>query len=523
MRNYVRWTCFSSALLLTGCFSPDDGGLDTDTDAAGSSSSTSVGSGTTPGTTSTDGTTTDTIDSTGADESTTTGAAPGGRVRIVHAAISAGDVDVYVTGEDTPAFAGVSYTDATDWANLAAGTYSFDIRPAGAAADSDPLYTTGDVMVEEGSRITAVAAGDAQSEDEADTFRVVPVVEDWGAGLAGRARARIVHAGVGVPAISFDGLEVGESLEPFASTDAEGFGIDTEGGDRLLVFPDGVTDNPLTSFTAPALNEGDEILLVAAGRAGTLARQPEGLAVIAVGNEGSLGVIRQDPELFIVHGSNDAGALEACIDDVEIAANVDYEGIQSTRVSPGNYTVGIFNYPSGCSGEALNTNSTGELEAGERYLFLLTGEVVTEDKTEAGLQLATFVDDFTVDEEPDARVKFVHGASFTQIFAGSVIGNEIPESNVYTDAISWTDESDEVELMPQQYVFGIADAGGSPTPPYAPLATVVYGADPGTRQWIIVAGDPAPDSTDDGPLQALAVLATPGAWTVSAVPFTPAI
>lgn len=521
MLNSARWTCFSSALLLTGCFSPDDSGLDTDTDAMESSSSTSGGSGTTPGTMSSDGTTTDAVDSTGADGSTTDGVVPTGRVRFVHAALSAGPVDIYLSGADSPAFASVDYTDATDWTIVPAGTQSFDVRLAGAAADSEPLYTTADVTVEQGSLITAVAAGDVASRDEADAFRVLPVVEEWGAGLAGRARARIVHAGVGVPAISFDGLEVGESVDPFASTNAEGFGVDIEGGDRLFVFPDGETDDPLTSFTAPALNDGDEVLLIAAGRGGTLARQPEGLAVIAVGSEGSLGVIRQDPELFIVHGSNDAGALEACIEDNEIAANVSYEGIQSTRVSPGNYTVGIFNYPSGCTGEALNSNSTGDLEAGERYLFLLTGEVVTEDATEAGLQLATFVDDFSIDEEPDARVKFVHGASFTQIFAGSVINGEIPESNVYTDAISWTDESDEVELMPQQYIFGIADAGGSPTPPYAPLATVVYGADPGTRQWIVVAGDPAPDSTDDGPLQALAVIAEPGAWTVSAVPFMP--
>ncbi|MBV1858182.1 MAG: DUF4397 domain-containing protein, partial [Nannocystaceae bacterium] len=390
---------------------------------------------------------------------------------------------------------------------------------AGAPADSEPVYVSEPVTVDDDTRATVVAAGELGTEDESAAFRLLVVEEEWGAALEGRARARLVHAGSDAPTLGFEGIEVGETVARFESTDAEGFGLSTEGGGRLEVVDSEGGDAAFTSFTAPAIAEGDEVLWVATGRLGSLARQPDGVALIAIGRDGSLGVVRQDPELFILHGSNDAGALEACDQQNELAANLAYGDLQSTRVSPGSYDVGIFDYPSGCNGDALNTNGTGPLEAGGRYLVLLTGEVAPE-AGEAGLQVSTLEDVFTVDDEPEARLRFVHGASFSQIYAGSVVNDQIVEANVYTEAISWTDESDEVTLMPAQYEFGIADAMGKPAPPYVPLATVFFTVDPGTRQWVVIAGDPAPEPDDGGPV-ALVVDTTAPQWTVVAAPLLP--
>jgi hypothetical protein len=281
--------------------------------------------------------------------------------------------------------------------------------------------------------------------------------------------------------------------------------LESEAADASLV----------TSFTAPPVLEGDEVLLIAAGELGTLARQPRGFALIAVGREGSLGIIRQDPELFVLHGSRDAAGLELCVGDTELAANLQYAELASTRISPGIYGAGIYDYPSGCVGEALGTNSTGLLEAGQRYLMLLTGEVVPENAGEAGIQLATFDDAFTLDDAQGARVRFVHGASYSQIYVGAVASGQITADNVLTQPIGWSIESAEVAVPAGSYVLGIADAVGKPEPPYTPIVTLAYDAIVGARQWAIVAGDPTPDDAD--PLQALVVDTTTAGWGVGVV------
>lgn len=513
------WSGVGLALLVAGCFSPE-GGADVGTETDATSSST-VTPGTSGGSSGEVGTTSETTDSPTTVADTSTGTVVTGEVRAVHAALGADAVDIYLAGETSPAFAGLEFADATDWVDVPTGTWTFEFRPAGAPADSDPIYVSEPVSVADDTRTTAIASGELGAADEASAFRLVAVEEDWGAALADRGRGRVVHVGSDAPTLGFesDTIDVGETVSRFASTDPEGFGVGTEGAEQLIVLDSDGGDVTVTSFTAPAIAEGDEVLLIAAGRLGALARQPDGFAIIAVGREGSLGVVRQDPELFVLHGSNDAGPLEACVDGNEIAANVQYTDLQSTRVQPGSYDIGIFEYPSGCNGTALNTNGSGSLEAGGRYLVLLTGEV-TPDAGEAGIQVETLEDAFTVDDEPDARLKVVHGASFSQIYAGSVVNDQISELNVYTGAISWTDESDEVTLMPMRYEFGIANAMGRPVLPYTPLATAFLTVSPGTRQWVIVAGDPLPEPDDGGPL-ALVVDTTAPQWTVVAQPLVP--
>ncbi|MGH1342452.1 MAG: DUF4397 domain-containing protein [Nannocystales bacterium] len=511
------WSGIGLALLAAGCFSPE-GGVDGATDTDVGSSSGTLGT-TSAGSTAEAGTTGDTTDSPTTVADSSTGPAVSGEVRAVHAALGAGAVDIYLAGEATPAFAGLEFTDASDWLDVPTGTWTFEFRPAGAPSDSEPVYLSEPVTVTDDTRATAIASGELGSEDEAAAFRLVLLEEDWGAALAGRARGRVVHVGPDAPTLGFEGIELEETVARFGSSDPEGFGIEADGVTRLELLDSESRDAELTSFSVQPIAEGDEVLLVATGRLGSLARGPDGFVVIAVGRDGSLGVVRQDPELFVLHGSNDAGALEACFGEFELAANLAYGDLQSTRVWPGDYDIGIYDYPSGCNGTALNTSGSGPLEAGGRYLVLLTGEV-TPDAGEAGLQVETLEDTFTVDDEPDARLKFVHGASFSQIYVGSVVDDQIVDINVYTDAISWTDESDEVTLMPAQYEFGIADAFGKPAPPYVPLATASLTIGAGARQWVIVAGDPLPEAGDGGPL-ALVVDTTAAQWTVASQPLVP--
>lgn len=437
----------------------------------------------------------------------------GAQVRAVHAALGIGAVDIYAVGGAEPLFEDVEYGEATDRIEVVGGLTAFAFRPAGAPADAPPAYVSPDLLLEDGDDITAVAAGVFGSEADSDRFRLVPIAEGWGPQLQERARARVVNVGPDAPAFRLDGPSE-DRVGRFGSTDADGFALDTA-GERIELLED-AESNPdlLTSFTLPPVAEGDEVLLIATGRLGALAREPDGFSVIAVGRDGALDVVRQDPELFVLHGSRDAGTLETCSGDVELAANFDYGEMLSTRVSPGEYGLDLFNYPAGCVGTPLSSapNTTGPLQAGERYLLLVTGEV-TPDASEAGIQVATFEDEFPLSDQEQARVRFVHGASYTQVFVGAVDGEGIPEPNVLTQPIGWSVESAEVAVPEGDYLLGIADAAEEPSFPAPPLVTLPYQAVGGARQWAIVSGDPTPES-DDGFLQVMVVDTTTPRWGV---------
>ncbi|MBV1862644.1 MAG: DUF4397 domain-containing protein, partial [Nannocystaceae bacterium] len=152
----VGWSGVGVALLVVGCFSPDEtGGAGTDTDAG----STSTGNtGTSPGPSGEVGTT-GTTDSPTTVADASTGVMVTGEVRAVHAALGANAVDIYLAGETTPAFEGLEFTDASDWLAVPTGTWAFEFRPAGAPADSEPVYVSEPVTVDDDTRATVVAAG----------------------------------------------------------------------------------------------------------------------------------------------------------------------------------------------------------------------------------------------------------------------------------------------------------------------------------------------------------------------------
>lgn len=523
------------SVALGGCFSPEEDPADTDDATESSTGMTSTSGTTTVGTTtmpededddessSTSETTVDTENPT----TETTGPGMTAQVRVIHASANAGAVDIYAAGGTEPLLANVEYLDASDWLNVEVGELTVEIRPAGAAADTDPVYTSDTLTLAEGDRVSTIAAGLLGEKAEDTSFRLLPIAESWGNEIADRARVRVIHAGVDAPSIEVDGFEDGSivALDRYSNADAEGTPVDVAGGEQLEILAGG---NVVTSFTTPAIAESDEVLIVATGLLGSLAREDDGFGLIAVGQGGKLGFIKQDPELFTLHGARDADALELCAGSVPLAADIDYAEIQSVRVSPGNYDTSLYDYPAGCTGDVLNVggNATGDLEPGERYLFLLTGERNPEmggGAPEPGLQLFPLLDQFTLDDPAAGKYRFVHGASAEQIFIGESTGGQIVAANVYTNAIGWRLESDmETSLAAPQFLFlGVADAAAKPTPvpPLTPLVEFDFDVTGGDRAWGIVAGDPSPDTVDpnDAPLQLLIVDTTVPGWSVSTV------
>jgi hypothetical protein len=101
-------------------------------------------------------------------------------VRLIHASPDAPDVDVTVADSDTVLFDNVTFGNATDYAEVPAGDYGLEVRPA-TADDDGEVVTTVNVTLEGGTVFSAIAAGYlSPGEAAADVPFEVLLVTDAG-------------------------------------------------------------------------------------------------------------------------------------------------------------------------------------------------------------------------------------------------------------------------------------------------------------------------------------------------------
>mgnify|MGYP006266164559 CR=1 FL=1 len=156
-------------------------------------------------------------------------------VRVIHGAVSAGEVDVYVTAPGTPlgdagapVLAGVPFSAVSDPLELAAGDYQIRVTPAG---NAEILYDSGPISLGAGDEINLVAVdgpvgldvqalfGDGTNALLANTFT--------------QGAVRVVHASPDAPPVSLavDGQEV---AGPLAFGNASGY-LELTAGDAIPV------------------------------------------------------------------------------------------------------------------------------------------------------------------------------------------------------------------------------------------------------------------------------------------------
>ncbi|GAB2933310.1 hypothetical protein GCM10027047_32180 [Rhodococcus aerolatus] len=119
-----------------------------------------------------------------------TGANPDALVRLAHLSPDTPAVDVYLAQQGGPAptvVRDVAYGAVSDYLALAPGSWTVDMRPAGAPATSAPVFDTS----------ATVAAGDAYSvlvTGTGGTLTSTVTTDDLAPVPAGEARARVVQA-----------------------------------------------------------------------------------------------------------------------------------------------------------------------------------------------------------------------------------------------------------------------------------------------------------------------------------------
>ena len=451
-------------------------------------------------------------------------AGPVGMIRIVHASPNTPAIDVYAGTSATPAIDALAYTETSDYLMLPAGTYTFNVRADGAAADSTPALVVADFVLAAGDKYTIVAAGSLTSTDAADRLRVLPLQEEFGA-LGGNARVRIVHAGFNAPTVAIDvgddGTSEVASLERFADTGADGVSLPA-GAAQVGVLTTGAGATKVSAFTAPIV--AAEIFVIATGDVTQNARLDTSFGLLAVGPAGTVGFLKQNPRVYALHGSPDAPAVEIFAGTAELVGGVTYGDIAGPlQVPPGDYTLDFFPVTAGTArpaGAPAGTDDVDGLVAGNTYLAVANGFLAPRaGTTDAPFQVLALVEGFDLADAANVRVRAVHGSpSAPSVTVGAVTGTAITTALASDVAFGASTAAEGASLPATTYTIGFA-AGATTTPVLARFTAPLTAA--GKRWFAIAHGDFAAVAGRE-PFGVFAVDTSVTPWTVTDLPSAPA-
>ena len=425
-------------------------------------------------------------------------------LRAVHASPDAPTVDVYAEGIAVPIISDLAYGDASLYFPVPAGTYNIQLR-ASPSTEADPIaFETGPIDLAANQQITAVASGFLASMDEADKFRILPLVEDFGAPQS--ALVRIVHAGPDAPSVDIDvgddGVVDYADLARFADTGAAGIALPS--GEALQVAIRVAGGDRVTAFTTPALPDGEEIFVIATGTLTSPARADDGFSLLAVASTGSLGFIKQNPVVYALHGSPDAPAVDIYAGESLLVENIAFGELSGTvQVPPGTYTLDFYVTGTG-TGSPTASFDTPDLMAGGAYLSVAAGELVPEG-TEEAFTLLAFEELF--DSTETARVRAIHASGDAPaVDIGTVAAGEIDQ--VLFQNLAWSESSDDIglEVPVGDLTIGVAATGST-----TPVATFDITTSAGLQTFAVAAGALAPDGVEEA-LRLFLVVVSANPW-----------
>nr|WP_228530835.1 MULTISPECIES: DUF4397 domain-containing protein [Myxococcaceae] len=433
------------------------------------------------------------------------------RLRVVHAAPDAPAVDIYAEGQSTPLFSNAAYTQTTAYRDVNAGTYTLQVRPAGAAATSAPVYTLGPVTLARDTQVTAVAAGLLASQAAEDRFRILLLQEGFTQPGASEVRARVVHAGADAPDV---GIDVGDddsvelpSLARFADSGAAGVALPAGQALQVGIVTTGAGAKRVTGFTTPALPGGASLFVIATGLLAHEGDAPDGFGLLAVGPQGTVGLLRQNPVVYVLHAGPDAPAVDV-FSGTKIVSNLAFgELSDGLQVPPDTYGVEVFPAHAGSdrpSGEPAASASL-TLEAGESYLVSAAGFVTNVGGARQPLALHTFAADFANPAAGTARVRLLHQSpDAPAVDVGTVTGGQLDTPPAFANIAYPNASAPEGAALPATpLTVGVAAAGTR-----TPVATFDATPTAGARVFAVAAGALQPQRGEEG-FRALLVLANP--------------
>jgi hypothetical protein len=384
-------------------------------------------------------------------------------VRAVHASANAPRVDVWAHGGDKPLMTGLAYGDTSSYLEVPPGSYTLELRASPSTTNDAVVYSSGPLILKEGQKLTAVAAGALGSKDEGDKLRLLPLVEGFDAAGTGKAIVRVVHASPDAPTVD---LDVGNDdpktpevsgVRRFADTGAQGIPLPSGAALQIGIAAGGAT---VTAFTTPYLPEGAEIFVIATGALGKLPREDGAFDLLAVGPSGSIGFIKQNPTVYAFHASPDAPAVDAFAGGSKIVDGIAFGEISSPiQVPPGEYSLDFYAHSAGSvrpEGTVVATASTGKLDPGERYLSIAMGFLAGSP----GFELAAYREDFALDASGNTRLRVIHASpDAPAVDVGIVNGTRLQPVLVPNLSFSSATDDPGLSVVPQPLTLGLAPKG----------------------------------------------------------------
>ncbi|XXF78502.1 DUF4397 domain-containing protein [Myxococcaceae bacterium GXIMD 01537] len=446
------------------------------------------------------------------------------RLRLIHAAPDAPHLDIRAQGQVEPLLADVEYGETTPFRSLPPGVYTFEARPAGAAANAAPLFTSDAVAVETLNAVTLVAVGlTAEDAPAAARFRVLLLEDGFAPAGPGMARVRVVHAGADAPMVALDVGDDGsvelERLAPFQVTD--GLGMSVPAGTPLQVgLRTTDTGEKLTAFTLPPLPAGGEVLLVATGLIEQAPREDTGFALLAADRDTTIGFVRQNPRIYALHASPDAPEVDFFLGARELSDGLGFGALSgSIQLPPGRYTLDLFEHTDAegrPAGAPVASGATQDLESGQRYLVTVAG-LLAPTPGSHGLTLISTAESF-VKDPANARLRLVNALPDTPpVDVGPLDDGLVPTVTVFDNVAFGTASSPPGEPLPAGPMrLGLASAESSDR---TPLFTFTLDATPfvGRGFFAVAAGSLTPTQGQRG-FELWSVDTSASPWTVQPIP-----
>lgn len=330
-------------------------------------------------------------------------------VRVVHGSSDAPSVDVW--SGNVQIAKGLVYGDTSDWLMVDAGSYDLQIKAAPSSATDPAAFEVKGVTLAEESKTTAVAAGLLASTADANKFRVLPIREAFNPSGSGSAIARVVHASADAPTVGID-LHDDDASSPeisgidrFTDSGAQGFPLSSGEALQIGIVAGG---SRVTAFTTPELPEGAELLVIATGLVAQPGDATDGFSLLAVGPDGSIGFVRQNPIVYPLHASPNAPAVDLYAGAAKLASLSFGELGGPIQVPPGDYAIDFRPAGADPSSAPAATAQSGKVDAGGRYLTIATGLLGATGSS--AFRLASYAESFDRSKPTEALVRAVHAA-----------------------------------------------------------------------------------------------------------------
>jgi hypothetical protein len=323
--------------------------------------------------------------------------------------------DVYLAGGTTPLVTAVNFGKSSSWTSLvpAAGV-KFDLRYAGDAPTTAPLFTTADadaLDLSNGGKVSVVIYG--ISKTTTGGFKLLNVSEGFTT-TPKSAAARFVNVS---PAASTYKVYLdpngAPTLQVAANSASPAAGVAlSAGADLPVLITNGTSSSTMfpastdATWTLPAATvaDGKQLLLIVTGQGLVHPRDPSAVVLLVIDEQANAQVLKQDPLLFVVDAAPTAPSIDVQTD----ASKVTLPGFAYKTMKHMSLPAGAGVTMKGSSaGAPLFASPTGALVAGERYLGLIAGASDATDPA-AALQLRVYQEQFAAAATAMARVRAVN-------------------------------------------------------------------------------------------------------------------